>query len=175
VGFAVADQAVIDAAGRTGLLADELAKIKSMVTVNTPAVSQAVIAGMLLACQGRLSELNTDAAGYYANSMRSTLRQLDRCIPAERRAALGIRWNSPDGGFFLTMRVPFTAGNEALARSAEDFGVIWTPMSYFYPHGGGDHSLRLSVSYLSEQEITEGTSRLASFIEAEAARSTTEG
>lgn len=169
VGFAVADQPVTGAAGRTGLLADELSKIKSMVTVNTPATSQAVIAGMLLACRGRISELNTDAAAYYDRAIQATLGRLDQCFPAERRAALGIRWNEPGGGFFLTMRVPFAAGNEALARSAEDFGVIWTPMSYFYPHGGGDHSIRLSVSYLSEDDIAEGISRLASFIEAEVA------
>jgi (S)-3,5-dihydroxyphenylglycine transaminase len=167
VGFAVADQPVIDATGRTGLLADDLAKIKSMVTVNTPALSQAVIAGMLLSCDGRLSELNREPAAYYANAMQATLRQLDRCFPAERRAAAGVRWNEPDGGFFLTMRVPFLADNAALARSAEDFEVIWTPMSYFYPHGGGDDSIRLSVSYLTQEEITEGITRLADFIEAE--------
>jgi (S)-3,5-dihydroxyphenylglycine transaminase len=167
VGFAVADQAVTDLAGRTGLLADELAKIKSMVTVNTPALSQAVIAGMLLACDGRISELNTRQAAYYANAMRATLRQLDRCFPAGRRDALGVRWNEPDGGFFLALHVPFRADNAALARSAEDFGVIWTPMSYFYPRGGGDCSLRLSISYLSEEDITEGITRLARFIEAE--------
>jgi len=168
VGFAVADQTVTDSAGHTGLLADELAKIKSMVTVNTPALSQAVIAGMLLACEGRISELNTQQAAYYAHAMRSTLRQLDLCFPAWKRGALGVRWNEPARGFFLTMRVPFRADNAALARSAEDFGVIWTPMSYFYPHGGGDYSLRLSVSYLSEEDITNGITRLASFIEAEA-------
>jgi (S)-3,5-dihydroxyphenylglycine transaminase len=170
VGFAVADQAVTDSAGHTSLLADELAKIKSMVTVNTPALSQAVIAGMLLACKGRISELNTQQAAYYSHAMRSTLRQLDLCFPAGKRGALGVRWNEPDGGFFLTMRVPFRADNVALARSAEDFDVIWTPMSYFYPHGGGDYSLRLSVSYLSEEDITDGITRLASFIEAEAKR-----
>lgn len=170
VGFAVADQPVTDAAGRTGLLADELAKVKSMVTVNTPAVSQAVIAGMLLACEGRLSELNMEAAAYYADNMKATLRQLDQCFSPEHRAALGVRWNEPDGGFFLTMRVPFVAGNEALARSAEDFDVIWTPMSYFYPHGGGDRSIRLSVSCLSEEDITEGISRLGRFVEAEVDR-----
>jgi (S)-3,5-dihydroxyphenylglycine transaminase len=154
-------------AGYTGLLADELAKIKSMVTVNTAPLSQAVIAGMLLACEGRISELNTRQAAYYAHAMRSTLRQLDLCFPAGKRNALGVRWNEPDGGFFLSMRVPFRADNAALARSAEEFGVIWTPMSYFYPHGGGDYSLRLSVSYLSEEEITNGINRLARFIEAE--------
>jgi (S)-3,5-dihydroxyphenylglycine transaminase len=170
VGFAIADQPVTDAAGRTGLLADELAKIKSMVTVNTPPVSQAVIAGMLLACQGRISELNMESAAYYANAMKATLRRLDQCFPANRREALGVRWNEPDGGFFLTMRVPFVAGNAALTRSAEDFGVIWTPMSYFYPHGGGDRTIRLSVSYLTEEDITEGITRLGNFIEAEAGR-----
>jgi (S)-3,5-dihydroxyphenylglycine transaminase len=170
VGFAVADQVVTDGSGRTGLLADELAKIKSMVTVNTSPLSQAVIAGILLACQGKMSEHNTETAAYYENSMRSTLGQLDRCFPAARRAELQLCWNEPDGGFFLTLRVPFIADNAALARSAKEFGVIWTPMSYFYPDGGGDRSLRLSTSYLTEEDITEGISRLARFIEAEAGR-----
>lgn len=171
IGFAVADQEVTSAGGRTGLLADELAKIKSMVTVNTPPVSQAVIAGMLLACEGRVSEINPKAASYYAISMKAALRQLNVCFPTENLSALGVRWNKPDGGFFLTMRVPFVAGNDALARSAEEFGVIWTPMSYFYPHGGGDHSIRISVSCLSQEDIVVGISRLRSFIEAEADRS----
>lgn len=170
VGFVVADQPVTAAGGYTGLLADELAKIKSMVTVNTPVVSQAIIGGMLLACGGRVSELNVAAAAYYQNAMKAVLRRLDQCFPERRRSDLGVRWNEPDGGFFLTMRVPFVARDEALARSAEDFGVIWTPMAYFYPHGGGDHSIRLSVSYLTEEDIAEGISRLSRFIEAEAGR-----
>jgi (S)-3,5-dihydroxyphenylglycine transaminase len=168
LGFAVADQPVVDAAGRTCLLADELAKIKSMVTVNTSPLSQAVVAGMLLACDGRVSELNARTAAYYGNAMRATLRQLDLCFPAGSREAAGVRWNKPTGGFFLALRVPFRADEAALARSAEDFGVIWTPMSYFYPQGGGDYSIRLSISYLSEAEIAEGIARLARFIEAEA-------
>jgi (S)-3,5-dihydroxyphenylglycine transaminase len=170
VGFAVADQTVTHAAGQTSMLADELAKIKSMVTVNTSPLSQAVIAGMLLACAGRVSERSAETANYYANAMQATLQQLDRCFPAERRTALGVRWNKPIGGFFLTMRVPFTADNAALERSAVDFGVIWTPMSYFYPHGGGDHSIRLSISYLTRDEIIDGITRLARFIDAEAKR-----
>jgi (S)-3,5-dihydroxyphenylglycine transaminase len=167
VGFAVADQLVTDAAGRTSLLADELTKVKSMVTVNTSSLSQAVVGGMLLSCQGRLSELNAQAAKYYAEAMRTTLRALDQCFPAERRRALGLRWNEPDGGFFLNMRVSFNADNAALARSADEFGVIWTPMSYFYPDGGGNCGIRLSVSYLSDEDIAEGITRLARFIEAE--------
>jgi (S)-3,5-dihydroxyphenylglycine transaminase len=168
VGFAIADQLVDDGAGNTGLLAAELAKIKSMVTVNTSPLSQAAVAGMLLASGGRVAELNMKTAAYYGDAMRSTLRQLDECFPAGRRATLGVRWNKPSGGFFLAVNVPFHADNAALARSAERFGVIWTPMSYFYPQGGGKYGIRLSISYLSQVEIEEGIARLARFIEAEA-------
>ncbi|QEV21549.1 aminotransferase class I/II-fold pyridoxal phosphate-dependent enzyme [Streptomyces alboniger] len=169
VGFVIADQPVLDDAGRTGLLADELAKIKSMVTVNTSSLSQAAVAGALLAADGMVSELNTAAAAYYGDAMRATLRELDRYLPPDRREALGVRWNEPTGGFFLTVRVPFRADNAALIHSAQDFGVIWTPMSYFHPEGGGQHGIRLSTSYLTPAQIEEGAARLARFIEARSA------
>ncbi|OKI92984.1 GntR family transcriptional regulator [Kitasatospora sp. CB01950] len=168
VGYVVADQPVVDADGRTGLLADELTKIKSMVTVNTSAVSQAVVAGMLLAVDGRTSELNTATAAYYGDAMRVTLEELARQFPRAEREALGVRWNEPSGGFFLSLTVPFRADNAALIRSAEEFGVIWTPMSYFYPDGGGEHAIRLSVSYLTHQEIADGAERLACFVRSQA-------
>ncbi|MFJ2262677.1 aminotransferase class I/II-fold pyridoxal phosphate-dependent enzyme [Streptomyces sp. NPDC087844] len=168
VGFVVADQTVVDGAGGSGLLADELTKIKSMVTVNTSPVSQAVTAGMLLSVDGRTSELNTRTSAYYGDAMRVTLRELERNFPEAERTALGIRWNEPAGGFFLAVDMPFRTDNTALIRSAEEFGVIWTPMSYFYPEGGGDNSLRLSVSYLSHEEIAEGIRRLARFVRSQA-------
>lgn len=169
VGFAVADQLVVGADGGTGLLADELAKIKSMVTVNTPSISQAVVAGMLLTGGGRAAPLNTRSAAHYGEALRVTLEQLERQLPEAERTRLGIRWNRPGGGFFLGVRVPFPADDSALMRSAEQFGVIWTPMSYFHPQGGGEHMLRLSVSYLTHEQITEGIGRLARFIRAESA------
>ncbi|XNR93785.1 aminotransferase class I/II-fold pyridoxal phosphate-dependent enzyme [Streptomyces sp. R-74717] len=171
VGFAVADQQVVDDAGRTGLLAGELAKIKSMVTVNTSSLSQAAVAGALLAGDGRISVLNAEPAAYYGHAMQTTLRSLEASLPAARRTALGVRWNEPTGGFFLTVHVPFRADNAALTRSAEEFGVIWTPMNYFYPQGGGHRALRLSTSYLTTADIEEGTARLARFIEAQTSAS----
>ncbi|MEU8082842.1 PLP-dependent aminotransferase family protein [Micromonospora sp. NPDC049101] len=168
VGYVIADQPVDSGAG--GLLADQLVKLKSMTTVNTSPLSQAVVAGALLAADGRLSERNAKAADHYAAAMDATLRELDRRLPAERRAALGVSWNSPAGGFFLTMRVPFAADEAALARSADEFGVVWTPLRYFYLDGGGADTLRLSISYLSEEEVVEGVRRLADFVVAEAGR-----
>ncbi|MGI5531164.1 PLP-dependent aminotransferase family protein [Streptomyces syringium] len=170
IGFVVADQRVEDASGATSLLADELAKIKSMVTVNTPPLSQAAVAGMLLASDGRISRLNAAPAAHYGDVLRVTLEQLARHFPTSRRADSGVSWNEPSGGFFLTVRVPFTVDNAALLRSAQEHGVLWTPMSYFYPDGGGEHTIRLSFSYLSPADIEEGVARLARFIEAETRR-----
>jgi len=170
VGYAVADQEVDDGRGGRGLLAAELTKIKSMVTVNTPPLSQAVVAGMLLAAGGQTTGHTQRSSAYYRRTMSATLHELERHLPAERQRELGVRWNRPDGGFFLSLQVPFRADDAALARSAEDFGVLWTPMSYFHPAGGGENAIRLSTSYLSDADIVEGIARLVRFVEAEAAR-----
>ncbi|GAA3236422.1 aminotransferase class I/II-fold pyridoxal phosphate-dependent enzyme [Actinocorallia longicatena] len=168
LGFAVADQEVATPGG-TVLLADELAKIKSMITVNTSPLSQAAVAGALLASEGRISDLNREAAAYYGDATRHTLHCLELTFPADVRADLGLSWSTPEGGFFLTLTVPFPADDAALSRSAREHQVIWTPMSYFHPGGGGTHMIRLSTSYLTHQEIETGITRLAAFITSELA------
>ncbi|RPE28526.1 aminotransferase class I/II-fold pyridoxal phosphate-dependent enzyme [Kitasatospora cineracea] len=169
VGYVVADQEVRGADGRRTLLADELSKIKSMTTVNTPTLSQAVIGGLLIDSGFRLREANAGAIAFYRANLETLLAELERHFPAARRAELGIGWNRPAGGYFLTMTVPFTADQRALERSAREFGVLWTPMSSFYPDGSGTRLLRLSCSYLSTSEIEEGVRRLASFVASECA------
>jgi (S)-3,5-dihydroxyphenylglycine transaminase len=165
VGFAIADQIVRGPdPDRPGLLADELAKVKSMITVNTSPLSQAAVAGMLLAGGGSAADITREPSAHYDDAMSYTLECLDTAFPAERRELLGLRWNRPRGGFFLALNVAFTADDAALARSAENYGVLWTPMSYFYPDGGGERALRLSISYLNRAQIAEGVGRLARFI-----------
>ncbi|MFE9776126.1 PLP-dependent aminotransferase family protein [Streptomyces sp. NPDC005931] len=166
VGYVVADQRVRAVDGGHRLLADELSKIKGMVTVNTPAISQAVIAGMILTHDFRLREANKPAADFYRENMTVLLGCLDRLLPAQRREAAGIRWNSPDGGFFLTLTLPVPADNALLEESAREHGVIWTPMNYFYPDPeGGRHQMRLSLSYLTPEQVAEGAGRLVGLLE----------
>ncbi|WP_432120045.1 PLP-dependent aminotransferase family protein [Streptomyces sp. bgisy032] len=166
VGYVIADQEVIGPGGRRSLLADELSKIKSMTTVNTSAVSQAVIGGLLIENGCRLREANAGAIAYYRTNMDTLLDELERHFPAERRAELGISWNRPDGGFFTVVTVPFAADHKALELSARSYGVLWTPMSDFHLDGGGTHQLRLSCSAQSPETIIEGMARLAAFITA---------
>lgn len=161
VGYVVADQAVVDDDGHTTRLADELSMIKSMLTVNTPSISQAVIGGMLIESNFRLLEASADKIAFYANNLNVLLDGLEQHFPAETRAATGVRWNSPAGGFFVVLRAPFPVDEKLLEISAREYGVIWTPMSYFYVDGGGEYAMRLSCSYLTPQEIDEGLRRLA--------------
>ncbi|MFD0346580.1 aminotransferase class I/II-fold pyridoxal phosphate-dependent enzyme [Kitasatospora aburaviensis] len=98
IGFVVADQTVEDAQGGTGLLADELARIKSMVTVNTPA-AQPGRRGRPAAGRRRAAlELNAGPAAHYGDVLAAVLEQLERHFPEERRRSLGLSWNVPSGG-----------------------------------------------------------------------------
>lgn len=160
LGYVLADQRVVAADGSTSLLADALAQVKSMTTVNTPSLSQAVIGGLLVRSGCRLREANAEGIAFYRRNMALLLAELGRHFPP----GSGVRWNTPAGGFFAVLTVPFTADAAALEVSAREFGVLWTPMESFHLDGGGRDRLRLSCSYVDPEELVEGVRRLAAFI-----------
>lgn len=164
VGYVLADQPVSWPDGTTTLLADELAKIKSMTTVNTPSLTQAAIGGLLVRNGCRLRPANAATTRFYRGNMQRLLGALEVAFPAGERDRLGIRWNAPGGGFFVVVRVPFAADDSALEVSAREHGVLWTPMAPFYLDGDGVHQLRLSCSHVRPEQIDEGVGRLARFI-----------
>ena len=65
-----------------------------------------------------------------------------------------------------TLPRPGPADNALLEESAREHGVIWTPLNYFYPDGeGGRCQIRLSLSYLTPQQVAEGARRLVGLLE----------
>lgn len=162
VGFVVADQQVALGNGKTGLLADELATLKSMVTVNTSPICQAIVGGMLLEHGGSIAALSHGKAALYRDNLAYLLDALERHLGSGNHAA--IRWNRPAGGFFVRVRIPAVADTRLLTYCAAEYGVLWTPMSFFHLGRAGDHELRLSCSYLDPQQIDEGVKRLARFL-----------
>jgi (S)-3,5-dihydroxyphenylglycine transaminase len=159
VGFLVADQPVVGADGERTLLAEELSAIKSMLTVNTSPIAQAVIGGLLVESGCSLRAANQDKIAFYRRNMRILLAALQRHLPAAARA--GIRWNVPGGGFFAVLEVPMEADTDLLERSGRHYGVLWTPMRFFYTGGGGRRAIRVSCSALEPAQIEEGVRRLA--------------
>ncbi|MFF6877089.1 MULTISPECIES: aminotransferase class I/II-fold pyridoxal phosphate-dependent enzyme [unclassified Streptomyces] len=162
VGYLVADQRVADAAGRVGLFADQLSKLKSMLTVNTSPIAQAVVGGKLVRHGCSLLAANVREREVYSRNLRLLLSGLERRLPDAAR--LGVSWQVPTGGFFAVLTVPFTADDAALELSAGKYGVLWTPVSHFYDGGGGERQLRLSVSAVTPEEIETGLDRLAAFL-----------
>lgn len=156
VGFAVADQKI--AGG--GLLADELSRAKSMVTVNTSPVSQALVGGMLLENGGSLLRANEHSIAVYRRNLDCLLKGLGR-----RFAALpGVSWNTPAGGFFVVVSVPFPVTDALLEEAAVRHGVLFTPMRHFGDDARSARQLRLSCSYLTTDQIDAGLDRLAALI-----------
>jgi (S)-3,5-dihydroxyphenylglycine transaminase len=75
-----------------------------------------------------------------------------------------VRWNHPRGGFFVTLTLPFPFGPTELQRCAAEYGVIVCPMRFFSLAGNRDRQIRLSFSYLQEDQIRIGLERLARFV-----------
>lgn len=165
VGFAVADQRLAGAADGRRLLAEELATVKSMVTVNTPPLCQAVAGGLLLTHGGSLRRLGAPKGRLYRANLRLLLDELDRHLAPAGRRTPGITWNRPEGGFFLRLRLPIRVDAALLELSAARYGVLWTPMSAFHLGDSGDFSLRLSCSSLDAAGIRAGVARLATFLQ----------
>ncbi|GIH19610.1 aminotransferase-like domain-containing protein [Rugosimonospora africana] len=163
IGFLVADQRVVAADRPPALLAEELSTVKSMLTLNTSPVTQAVVGGLLLECGCSLRAANREKIEFYRTNLTGLLDALDRYLPA----GLGVRWNVPAGGFFAVLTVPAhgpAADVDLLETSARDYGVLWTPMGFFYPDGGGSRALRVSCSALCPADLDEGVRRLAKLL-----------
>ncbi|MFH8350206.1 PLP-dependent aminotransferase family protein [Streptomyces sp. NPDC018045] len=161
VGYVVADQLTSSGPdGATGLLADHLSVLKSMLTVNTSPIAQAVVGGSLLDHGLSLRARNHREIALYDRNRQLMLEGLSRRFGEGNE----VSWNSPDGGFFLTLTVPFEATDEVLEHSAREHGLLWTPMAYFYGDGGGLNQIRLSYSQVTPQQIERGLDRLGALL-----------
>jgi (S)-3,5-dihydroxyphenylglycine transaminase len=158
IGYLVLGQEVRGEDGRLSPLAVELSKVKSLTTVTTPPLLQAIV--------GSLQHLMAGKLPFYRENRDCMLARLEASFGADPALA-GVRWNRPQGGFFLTLSLPFEFTEARLTACAADYGVIVCPMSFFSilgAAGGRNHEIRLSFSYVTPAEIAEGIARLARFI-----------
>jgi (S)-3,5-dihydroxyphenylglycine transaminase len=137
-----------------------------MITVNTPAVAQAVIGGKLLRSDFSLAKANERETAHYLANMRRLLAGLASRFPdgPGARPQARVTWNSPTGGFFAVVTLPFAADDELMEYSAREHGVLWTPMSHFYAGTGGSHQARLACSQLTGEQLDAGLDRFAAMV-----------
>jgi (S)-3,5-dihydroxyphenylglycine transaminase len=161
VGYLVADQRA--GAGRQSLAA-ALSRVKGLLTVNTPALPQAIAGGLLLLAGGSLEPIVAPKRECYKGRRDALLAALADTFSAPD----GVSWSSPPGGFFLPMTLPFELGEEEARRCAEQYGVIAAPMRFFCMGAERRRQVRLSFSSVEPSLMHEGVSRLAAFIRHEA-------
>ncbi len=160
LGYLVADQQVVLPSGSRVPLTAELSKIKSLTTVNSSPVVQAMAGGILLESGGSLRPLVQAKLPFY----RANRDRMLSCLEAALGGAVGVSWNRPEGGFFLTLTLPFEFTDECLTACARDYGVIVCPMRFFALSPGRERQVRLSFSYVTEEQIDEGIDRFARFV-----------
>ncbi|MGW5177059.1 aminotransferase-like domain-containing protein [Streptomyces sp. NPDC004082] len=166
VGYVIADQPVTSSsAADPVLLADHLARLKSMVTLNTSTVAQAVIGGYLLENGCSLKRATAREAAVYRRNLSAVLDGLASVFGPRAGAVPDVSWNTPRGGMFVVVTLPFPADDDMLEYSASKFGVLWTPMHHFYGGSGGFHQARLSFSVLTPEQIASGVERLGRLVQ----------
>jgi len=160
VGFAVVDQMVTHEDRSPTPLSYELSKFKSMISVNTSSISQAIVGGILIANNNSLKRYVANRVARLRTARNAMAMALRNAFPAERT----VTWSIPSGGFFLPMKLPKPLDKESLRTCAQRYGVIWTPMSYFLLSNAPSADIRLSFSYPEPETITEGIGRLSAWI-----------
>lgn len=165
LGFAVTEQKIDLPDGQTTSLSDEMSKIKSMLTVNTSPLCQAIAGGILVNNDCSLQDYTQSRRETLKGNLDAMLVALSRYFPKDSDWANQVSWTAPEGGFFLTMKLPFEVTNDDLLTSAEQFGVVWTPMSDFYMNKANSNQIRLSFSYVNHEQIDQGIANLARLIE----------
>lgn len=85
----------------------------------------------------------------------------------ERHFPPGVRWNRPQGGFFLWVQLPPGVDTELMLPRALEAGVAYVPGKPFHPLGSGENTMRLNFSFAADEELEEGLARLGRLLQQE--------
>ncbi|MGG1948157.1 PLP-dependent aminotransferase family protein [Trinickia sp. NRRL B-1857] len=162
VGAAVVPKRLFGSVGEADRLLAELGERKSFVTVNTSQVTQAIVGGVLLKQQCSLGTVIEGPRLHYRRNRDALLRALDLAFGAGHE---GVAWNRPEGGFFLSLSLPFEFGRDETAACAREQGVIVMPMTFFTLDETHRKEVRLAFSNTDEGEIEAGVARLARYVD----------
>ncbi|KZN45933.1 aminotransferase-like domain-containing protein [Pseudoalteromonas luteoviolacea] len=146
-------------------LSDELTKIKSLISVNTGQVAQAIVGGVLLEHNCSVKHLIAPNIIRYKKNRDLLLHYLEEEFISSGRFKTGeVSWNIPEGGFFIVIKLPISFNESETYECAQDYNVICMPLNFFSVNKQYDRYIRLSYSYIDEEEIAVGIRSLADFI-----------
>ncbi|MEB3196499.1 MAG: PLP-dependent aminotransferase family protein [Candidatus Sericytochromatia bacterium] len=140
---------------------NKLLPLKQGNDLHTSAFAQMMVAEFL--ATGRLEAHLAHLRAEYARRRDLMLAAMDAHFPA------WCQWTRPEGGLFIWVTLPNgVLAAPLLEEAVSRQKVAFIPGSAFYPHGGGENTLRLNFSNASEEQIQEGIKRLGAVIRAAA-------
>lgn len=128
-----------------------LIKVKSLSDSGTPLLSQKVF--LLYFFSERMQQ--------HLEKLRTAL-SIRKEIMEEELSITDWKWTSPTGGFNIWIQLPETFPMEALLSKSIDHSLTFVPGSICDPLRELKTWIRLSFSYLNEQQLREGLKRLVS-------------
>jgi (S)-3,5-dihydroxyphenylglycine transaminase len=131
----------------------KLVERKSFVTVNTSQVNQSIVGGILLDQSCSLREWIRPVLEAYRANRDAMLDELQQVFADSDD---DVHWNTPHGGFFLSVDLPF--------RFVNQHGVIVMPMSFFALDDSQDQRVRLAFSAVGPEQIRTGVSHFSRFV-----------
>ena len=99
----------------------------------------------------------------YARRRDLMLESLQRHMPD------GVTWTVPDGGFFLWVTLPEEVDATALRAQTRELGVDYLPGATCAAPGVADNQLRLSYSFVTDDQIDAGIKIIADVVKGEIA------
>ena len=127
-----------------------LLKAKSLTDSGTPLLNQKIF----------LHYFFSERMQQHLHKLRTAL-SIRKDIMEEELQSTGWQWNSPDGGFNLWIKLPgsASAGMDELLASCREQSITFVPGSICDPLREMNSWMRMSYSYLNEQQLREGMRR----------------
>ncbi len=120
----------------------------------TPILNQE-LAGRYIA-SGKFDENLKKTIALYRGKRDLMMECLEKYMPE------GVTWTRPDGGLFMLVTLPEGYDARDLFDLAIKENVAFIIGEVFFCDGGGQNTLRLNFSYVSDEKMIEGVKRLAS-------------
>jgi (S)-3,5-dihydroxyphenylglycine transaminase len=161
VGAAVLPETLFGDRQASRALWGSLVRRKSVSTLNTSQISQAVVGGLLLQNNCSLRNWIQPAVAWYRQNRDAILEELGALFQG---SAPGVHWNRPSGGFFLCLDLPFEFDSGAVVECAMKYGVTVMPMRFFSFDDSQDRRIRLAFSASDPDSIRTGVRALARYV-----------
>lgn len=132
----------------------KLLQAKQAADLHSPSFNQRMVAEVLK--DGFLERHVPTIRALYKRQCEVMLECLER-----EMAGMDVRWNKPDGGMFLWVRLPEGVNAVELLPKAVERGVAFVPGSAFYADHADARTMRLSFVTATAEQIHTGIAALA--------------